>query len=64
MFSLYYNLNKQISGEEILRDIQSLINKFSKHSQDNNPILCITIKSVSYDTDSFVPKLEHKESND
>ena len=55
-----YVLNKDISGEKILQDISGLIEKFREHSQDEIPILCIHIKTISREDTTMIPKLEHK----
>ena len=58
----YYVLNKEISGEQILSDINSLVQKFQQSSPDKTPVLVIDIKSISYDDTSMIPKLEHKDT--
>jgi len=58
----YYVLNKGISGEKILSDINSLVQKFQQSSPDKTPVLVIDIKSISYDDTSMIPKLEHKDT--
>lgn len=61
----YYVLDKSIAGEKIIKDIDNLVNKFRSECPDKIPILCIEIKSVSYEDTSQIPKLEYKpeESN-
>ena len=55
-----YVLDKDISGEKILQDISNLVAKFREHSQDQIPILCIDIKTISREDTTMIPKLEHK----
>jgi hypothetical protein len=55
-----YVLNKQINGETILKDIQQLVNTHNKNYPDKIPVLTITIKTISHDDTSLIPKLEYK----
>lgn len=55
--SVSYNLNKDINGEIILRDIQKLIQKNVK--PNNEYILTISIKPISYTTNELIPRLEY-----
>jgi hypothetical protein len=57
---LAYILDKNISGEKILKDIQKLVRKYHTDSQDQTKILTITIKTITSDNHSFIPKLELK----
>jgi hypothetical protein len=60
---LYYVLNKNIEGEKILKDIERMVNNFSINNQTEQiPILCISLKSISYDDHTMIPKLEHKKT--
>lgn len=55
--SVSYSLNKDINGEIILRDIQKLIQKNVK--LNNEYILTISIKPISYTTNELIPRLEY-----
>jgi hypothetical protein len=58
---IYYKLDKNLSGEKILQDIQKLI---AKNNNNNNGelILVISVKQIiNYSGDSLIPKLEYKE---
>jgi len=55
-----YVLDKEITGEKILQDINGLINKFKQTNPQNIPILTISIKTISHEDTSLIPKLEHK----
>lgn len=55
-----YVLDKEISGEKILQDIQNLIIKFKEAGQDKTPILYIDVKTISMEDTTLIPKLEHK----
>lgn len=55
---LYYALNKELSGEKILKDIQNLINQ---HRPDKDSILTISISRVIKDNNEIILKLEHKQ---
>lgn len=58
--SIYFKLDKQINGNELLQKIQQLI---SSSSIDENSIIEITIKNVAYDDHSMIPKLDYKGTN-
>lgn len=58
-----YNLDTNISGEKLLKDINSLIDYFRKNSPDKIPILYIDIRPVTSIDTSLILKLEHKEIN-
>ena len=55
-----YNLTKEISGEKILKDIQNLIQKFREANQEGIPLLTISIRTITKDDTSLIPKLEYK----
>ena len=55
-----YVLDKEITGKKILQDINGLINKFKQTNPQNIPILTISIKTISHEDTSLIPKLEHK----
>lgn len=59
IMSLAYTLDKEISGEKILKDIQKLINKFKSESSQT-PILYVSIRTITREDDSAIPKLEYK----
>ena len=59
---IYYSLNKNLSGEVILKDITNLLGKFPQ-DQKQNMILTISLqKIVDYAGDSPLPKINY-ESN-
>lgn len=55
---LVYKLDKEIPVEKLMNDINRLLSK----EQDNidNKLLCINIKHISHNSDSYIPKLDHK----
>ena len=58
IFMITYKLNKQLSGEKLLKDINRMI---QNHEGDKDSmILFIEIRSVSYEDNSLIPKLEYK----
>lgn len=59
---IVYRLDKNIDAQKVINDIQNLINKFQQTNPQDIGLLTITIKSVSYDDTSLIPKLEYKES--
>jgi hypothetical protein len=56
-----YKLDKQISGEKLLKDIDKMI-QGHKGSKDSM-ILFIEIRSVNYEDHSLIPKLEYKKDS-
>jgi hypothetical protein len=58
---LAYCLDKNIDSQKLLRDIQNLINSYTKQPQDSL-ILTVRIIKVEQDTTEHIPKLEHKTS--
>lgn len=59
-YQIFYKLDHQIDGQKLLNNIQSIINKFQQNNKDSMPILCISIKTITHEDTSFIPKLEHK----
>jgi hypothetical protein len=57
---IVYSLNKNISGDKILKDINSMIENFKKHNSATDILLVIDIKTISHDDNSLIPKLEYK----
>jgi hypothetical protein len=55
---LAYSLNKNLDGQKILQDMQSLVSKYN--TKDNNFVLVIQVKEVVVDNNSFIPKIEYK----
>ena len=55
--NIYFRLNKQFDGNYLLQKIQQLINQ-SNINEDS--IIEISIKSISYDSNTIIPKLEYK----
>lgn len=58
-----YSLNKNISLENLSKDINNLIEQFRKQHPEKIPILTINIRSISKDDTSLIPKLEYKNCN-
>lgn len=57
---ILYKLDKEISGEKILKDIQQLIFKHQKNL--SNKILCINIREIIDHTgDNPIPKIPYHE---
>ena len=56
-----YVLDKEISGEKILQDIQKLIVEFKKknNNPESTPILYINIKTITREDTTLIPKIEH-----
>jgi hypothetical protein len=54
-----YVLDKEISGEKILQDIQKLIVEFKNNSPESIPILYIDIKTITREDTTLIPKIEH-----
>lgn len=57
---LAYSLHSNIEVNTLMNDINKLISQHKDHSPDTTPILCICIKTVSYDDTSLIPKLPYK----
>ena len=58
---IYYKLDKQLSSEKIIKDIQNLINSESSTNLSNK-ILVVKIQSATdYNGDSPLPKLPYYE---
>lgn len=55
-----YSLNKKIDGHQLLNDIQKLIEQ--KVSKDQESVLVIDIKNISYTTNELIPKITHESS--
>ena len=55
---LYYKLNKQLDGGKLLQDIQKLITS----TNNKEGILYIDIRTVSYEDNGPIPKLEYKKT--
>lgn len=55
-----YVLDKEINGEKLLQDIQGLIRKFKQTGQGEIPVLVISLKTISRDDTTMIPKLVHK----
>lgn len=54
---IYFRLNKQLDANYLLQKIQQLINQ-SNPNEDS--IIEISVKSISYDNSTIIPKLEYK----
>jgi hypothetical protein len=55
-----YAINKKIDGQQLLNDIQKLIDQ--KVSKDQESVLVIDIKNISYTTNELIPKITHESS--
>jgi hypothetical protein len=55
-----YAINKKIDGQQLLNDIQKLIGQ--KVSKDQESVLVIDIKNISYTTNELIPKITHEPS--
>lgn len=55
--NIYFKLDKPIDANQLLSKIQKLMNS-SNVNQDS--IMEISIKNISYDNTSIIPKLEYK----
>jgi len=55
-----YVLDKEISGERILQEINSMIERFRKNNGHVVPILTIDIKTITSESTSLIPKLTYK----
>jgi hypothetical protein len=55
-----YTLNKNISIENLSKDINGLVEKFRKDYPEKIPILTIDIRTITRDDTSLIPKLEYK----
>jgi hypothetical protein len=54
---IYYKLDKELSGQKILEDLQKLISNYN--SKDS--VLVISVKKIiDYNGDSLLPKLEYR----
>lgn len=59
-----YVLDKDISGEKLLQDINNLVENFRKSNSDKIPILYIDIRTISHEDTSLIPKIEYKKPVD
>jgi len=57
---IVYKLNQSINGEKILNDIQKLVSKIPPHSNSENLLLVISVKTISSTDTSHIKKLEYK----
>lgn len=57
--SLYIRLNKEISPQKLLNDIQQEINKHLKQNERENAILCIDIRNTPHIIDDTIKKIRH-----
>ena len=54
-----YVLDKEISGEKILKNIQKLIVEFKNNNPESIPILYIDIKTITREDTTLIPKITH-----
>lgn len=59
---LAYILYENLSSEKLVRDVNKLLDNFRKNNPDTTPILCITIRTISQDNNSLIPKLEFSQN--
>lgn len=55
---LAYCLNKNVNGENLLKDIQKLIDSKSKDNT-TNLVLVIDVKEISQESTQHIPKIEY-----
>lgn len=55
---LVYKLDKEIPVQKLMNNINTLLSK--EQDNTNNKLLCISIKHISHDSDSTIPKIGHK----
>lgn len=55
-----YVLDKDISGEKLLQEINTLVENFRKSNSDKTPILYIDIRTISHEDTSIIPKITHE----
>lgn len=55
-----YVLNKEISAEKIIQDIDHMVTKFKQNNLDKTPILYIDIRTISNENTTLIPKVEYK----
>jgi hypothetical protein len=59
-----YSLDKNISGEKILQDIQSHTDLVKRNSQGQSLVLYIDIRPITSENTSLIPKIEYKNQDD
>lgn len=57
---IYYNLNKDIPGDQILQEIQKLLTKFPQDEIKNMTLVISLQKNVDYAGDSPLPKISYQ----
>lgn len=64
--NLYYSLANNLSPENIIRDIDSMITKFIQSGGDNkNSVMVIQIQTLTDHTgDSLLPKITHENTGE
>ncbi len=58
-----YVLNKDISAEKIIQDIDTMVTKFKQNNLDKTPILYIDIRTITNEDTTLIPKLTHTEKD-
>lgn len=58
---IVYKLSGPVNGQKILEDIQKLVNSYQPSVPGEVPLLTISIKPITHDDTSMIPKLEYKE---
>ena len=61
---IYYNLNKNLSGDEVVKDIKSLLAKFPQEEIKNMTMVISLQKNMDYAGDSPLPKINYQEQGD
>jgi hypothetical protein len=56
---IYYTLNKNISSEKIINDINNLVSKFSKEDIENMVLVINIQKITNHNYDSLLPKITY-----
>ena len=55
-----YKLDKSIDTQRLISDIQKLVTQFSSDNPNDTPLLVISVKKITHDDTSLIPKLEYK----
>ena len=55
---IVYKLDKDISAEKLAQDINELLKR--ETVEPSNTFLCISLKKISYDSTSHIPKITYK----
>ena len=56
---IYDRLNKELSGQKILEDLQKLIHKINNENNEDLVLVISVQKIINYNGDSPIPKIEY-----